>query len=149
MTVRPYHYRESGLDSVYLMNGFVIRETKRGRTISITDIDGLHQAIGRTLLDERKRLSGKEFRFLRHELGMSQSVLGGLIGADEQTVARWEKGRTKAPKTAEATLRLLYEEMLNGNVSVSGTLRRIADLEASLDRRMEFCETAHGWDVAA
>jgi DNA-binding transcriptional regulator YiaG len=149
MTERPYHYRESGLDSVYLMNGFVIRETERGQLTNIADIDGLHQAIGRVLLDERKRLSGKEFRFLRHELGMSQSVLAELIGTDEQTVARWEKGQTKAPKTAEATLRLLYEEKLNGNVRVSETLRRIADLEASLDRRMEFVETDQGWDVAA
>lgn len=149
MQAAPYHYKECGLDRVYLMNGFVIRETPRGTTISIADLDGLHRAIGQMLLDERKRLSGKEFRFLRHELGMSQATLAHLLGADEQTVARWEKGQTRVPKAAEANLRLLYEERIRGNVKVSDTLQRIADLEDTLDRRMEFIETDQGWDAAA
>jgi len=91
-----YHYTESGLDSVYLVNGYEIVETPEGRSVVIQNIDGLHQA-GRIFATEKKRLNGKEVRFLRTEMLLSQSSLARLLQLDEQTVARWEKGRTNIP----------------------------------------------------
>jgi hypothetical protein len=42
----PYQYRESGLDDVWLVNGFTIRDDPAyGPLIFISDIDGLHRAI--------------------------------------------------------------------------------------------------------
>lgn len=149
MAREMYHYTECGLDNVYLVNGFTPKDTPRGKTVSIADIDGLHRAIGRHLITERKRLTGKEIRFLRHELGLSQAALAALLGSDEQTVARWEKGRNKPSRAAEAVLRLLYQEHISENVSVSEALQQIADLENAMDRRMELEETADGWDIAA
>lgn len=145
-----YHYTESGLDSVYLVSGFEVRHHNDGETVIIQDIDGLHEAIGRLLVSERKRLSGKEMRFLRTELLMSQSGLGALLQVDEQTVARWEKGKTKIPGMADATLRLLYMEKVGGNAKLSSLLQRIADLEDRIDQRLRMRDDdAGGWGQAA
>lgn len=41
-----YHYVTSGLSNVWLKNGFSVKETEYGRSVSIHDIEGLHKAIG-------------------------------------------------------------------------------------------------------
>lgn len=143
-----YHYTESGLDSVYLVGGFKISGSGDQATVVIQDLDGLHEAIGRHLVCEKKRLSGKEIRFLRTELLMSQSTLATLLHVDEQTVARWEKGRSKLPGTADATLRLLYLEHVGGNEKISSILRRIADIEDYIDQRMDLTEQDGHWMAA-
>jgi putative transcriptional regulator len=47
---RRYHYRECGLDNIYLLNGFDPVETPRGVSVQIRDREGLHLAIGRCLV---------------------------------------------------------------------------------------------------
>lgn len=115
MTARPYHYTESGLDTVYLLNGYEIVGTSKEKGIVIQNIDGLHQAISRDIISNNKKLSGSEFRYLRTELLMSQALLAQLLHVRELTIARWEKGQTKIPLTADATIRLLYQEHIGGN----------------------------------
>src|SRR5579884_196603 len=130
MTDQMYHYTESGLDNIYLANGYEFVEAPTGRTVRITDIDGLHEAIGKALITGKKNLSGKEIRFLRHEMMMSQAFLAKLLEVGEQTVHRWEKGKGEVPKPAEALIRLLYREHIKDK-SVSGIrnhLQRLADL---------------------
>ncbi len=136
-----YHYTESGLDVIYLVNGF---EMDGGR-LKIHDIDGLHRAIGRWLVSTRKELSGGEIRFLRHELELSQVALSALLGVTERTVIRWENdrnGRNAGNAAADRTLRLLYIEKALGRSSVSEALERIANLEDQINRLVEFsyCE---------
>ncbi|MET0528406.1 MAG: hypothetical protein ABW003_08685 [Microvirga sp.] len=42
----PYHYCESGLANVWLVNGFTFTDDLNyGRFVSFNDIDGLHRAI--------------------------------------------------------------------------------------------------------
>src|SRR3989339_1757965 len=96
-----YHYNECGLDNIYLSNGFKFMKTPRGNSISIHDIDGLHKAIGLYLATSKKDLSKKEIRFLREEMLMSQPTLGRLLGVSEQSVRRWETGKTEIPKPSE------------------------------------------------
>lgn len=103
---KMYHYTECGLDNVYLTNGFTIS----GKNVSIKNIEGLNNAIGLSLVNEKKDLNGKEFRFLRHELLMSQNTLGRLLGVGVQSINRWENRKTEIPKSAENLLRLLYIE---------------------------------------
>lgn len=133
-----YHYTESGLDDIYLVNGF---EMDGGR-FKIHDIDGLHRAIGRWLVSTRKELSGREIRFLRHEMELSQVALSTLLGVTERTVIRWENGRNAGNAAADRTLRLLYIEKALGKSGVSEALERIASLEDQISRLVEFsyCE---------
>ena len=149
MTGRPYHYRESGLETVYLLNGYEIVKSARGTGIKVHDIDGLHAAIGRSITENNKKLSGSEFRFLRNELLMSQASLAQLLQVKELTVARWEKGQTKIPVTADATIRALYQEHINGNRRITDILRSLADLEDRIDRIEMQHEEDGSWDRAA
>jgi DNA-binding transcriptional regulator YiaG len=131
---REYHYRESGLDSVFLMNGFEFHSGPQGRTVTIHDIEGLHRAIGRALVEKRQRLTGKEFRFLRSELLLSQAALGAALGVRELTVARWEKGESEIPMATEAVVRQMYAESIKDHPSIRELLERIADLEDQIDQ---------------
>jgi DNA-binding transcriptional regulator YiaG len=108
VVAKPYHYQMCGLDDVYLLNGFKPKETAYGSGVTISDVDGLHRAIGFLLVNERKTLSPKELRFLRKEMGLTQAELGQKIGQSDQQVARWEKGSCEIPGPAERLIRILY-----------------------------------------
>jgi putative transcriptional regulator len=64
-----YHYTESGLDNVWLLDGVEHHETPYGPATSIRDIDELHRAIGISIT-KSERMTGAEFRFLRTELDL-------------------------------------------------------------------------------
>jgi len=149
----PHHYRQCGLDNVYLRNGFEVESTKPGEAIRIHDVDGLHLAIGMYLIQEKKVLSGSEIRFLRHELDLSQRTLGNLLDKSDQAVARWEKGKSRIDGPADRLLRLLYEshvaeEQRTGN-RVRELLEQLAQLDSSDIGDVQFEDTDTGWSRAA
>lgn len=111
----PFHYRRCGLDNVYLLNGFEIEHDEDGeRYVTVIDVDTLHKAIGLHLVCNRKQFSGKELRFLRREMDLTQSEVGRLIGQNSQQVARWEKGESKIPGPADRLIRLMYLSSFDG-----------------------------------
>lgn len=135
MNDEKYHYLECGLDDVYLVNGFERKESPRGPNIAIRDIDKLHRAIGEYICLRKKELAGKEIRFLRREMLMSQSTLAHLLDVGEQTVHRWETGKSNMPRAAEALLRLMYRK--DTASGVRDQLNRIADLEDEIDHKQQ------------
>ncbi len=138
MNDKRYRYLECGLDNVYLANGFQRFESARGTSIAISDIDSLHRAIGEHLCNRKEELSGKEIRFLRREMLLSQASLAHLLDVKEQTVHRWESEKSNMPGAAEALLRLLYmEQVKKARESLRSRLKRIADLEDQIDRSQE------------
>jgi putative transcriptional regulator len=125
-----YQYKESGLDNVYLENGYQIHSTSYGEGVSIKDSEGLHRVIGRWLISLPKPLNGAELRFLRLEMEATQRHLAGIIGATEQTLRLWEKHRKKAiPGPADRLLRSLYAEFLGGDGSIKRMLEKLATLD--------------------
>ena len=138
-----YHYTESGLNNVWLANGFTIRKTKYGEGVSIRDVDGLHRALALALAN-KPRLTGTEVRFLRKEMGMSQRSLGGLLGVSEQAVALWER-KGRPPKTAERLLRLIYVEHNNGNVPIVSFIEHLNDLDQQNEDLIIAVEAKGGW----
>lgn len=150
-----YRYVECGLDDVYLENGFERIESARGTSIAIRDIDALHRVIGDHLCRRRKELSGKEIRFLRREMLMSQATLAQLLDVGEQTVHRWETDRNAMSGAAESLLRLLYAEHALGTKGrIRDRLKRIADLEDEMDRDREMtfklmADKDARWELAA
>ena len=141
-----YHYTDSGLDNVWIENGYTIHQTPYGEGISIQDTEGLHRAIGAWLIDLPKPLNGAELRFIRMEMELTQRDLAGIIGADEQAVRRWEKAREKPINgPADRLIRALYSEYISGD----GSLRRMVDRLATLNQidpvNVRFCETDKGW----
>src|SRR5665213_898778 len=98
-----------GLDDVYLCSGYEQVPNGDGTfDITVHDQDGLHRAIGEFLVREKKALSGKELRFLRRQMDVTQSELATLLGTTDQAVARWEKEQTRISGVADTLLRVIY-----------------------------------------
>lgn len=141
-----YHYLESGLDNVWLENGYTIHETPYGEGVSIQNTEGLHKAIGEWIIDQPRPLNGAELRFLRLEMELTQRDLAGILGAEEQAVRRWEKARKKVVNgPADRLLRAFYSEYLNGDGSVREIVDRLAALNVIDRAEVRFCETDKGW----
>lgn len=130
-----YHYTESGLDNIWLANGYEFVDLPSGKHLKIRDIEGLHQEIGRNLTENKKNLTGKEIRFLRQEMLLSQTSLAKLLDVTEQTVHRWEKGKAEIKKIAELFIRLLYREHIHDSagLNIRSKLEKLADLEDAID----------------
>ena len=70
-----YQYKESGLENVYLVNGYRHHDTPYRKGVSIDNTEGLHKAIGRWLISLPKPLNGAELRFFRLEMETTQRAL--------------------------------------------------------------------------
>jgi putative transcriptional regulator len=142
-----HRYIESGLDNIYLDNGYRIHRTPYGEGISIQDTEGLNRAIGRWLVSLSKPLTGAELRFLRLEMEATQKGLASILGATEQTLRLWEKHRKKAmPGPADRLLRALYLEYTGKDESVRKMLEKLAKFDQKEHRsKVRFRETSRGW----
>ena len=143
-----YHYTESGLNNIWLANGYREIETPYGKSVAIENADELHKAIALSLVNHKPRLSGGEFRFIRKELDFSQAALAGILGNDSQSVARWEK-KGRVPKMAERFLRAIYRETAEGNADIIKLVDRINQIDQQNLKRMVFEETERGWEPQA
>jgi DNA-binding transcriptional regulator YiaG len=145
----PYHYTACGLDDVYLMSGYELEDTPYGKGVSIKDADDLHQAIGAFLVNNKKLLSGKEVRFLRQQMDLTQSELARLFGTSSQQVARYEKKECEMPGPADRILRLLYNEHVRKKIQVRDLLTVLDQMDDHGGGKMIF-ERNHGdWKKAA
>ncbi|WP_085339930.1 helix-turn-helix domain-containing protein [Aquidulcibacter paucihalophilus] len=144
-----YHYQECGLRNVWLVNGFDMHTTPYGDGVSIHDIEGLHRAIARGLVNKAAKLTGSELRFLRKEMGLSQAKLALILGNEDQTVALWEKRGTQ-PKIADRFVRALYREFVEGNAHIRDMIDLLVDADREeREERINFVQGSQGWKVAA
>jgi len=145
-----YQYTDSGLDNVYLENGYTIHQTPYGEGVSIEDTDGLHQAIGQWLVSLPKPLTGAECRFLRLEMGMTQRDLAASLGLEEQAVRRWEKNRDgHFNGAADRLLRVLYVSYCDNNGEIRTLVERLNQLDQIEHAQGRFSDTDSGWSLAA
>ncbi|WP_166934189.1 helix-turn-helix domain-containing protein [Rhizomicrobium electricum] len=148
----PLHYTTCGLDDVYLLSGFTRKSTPYGDGVTISNIDGLHRAIGLSLIVDRKALSPKELRFLRKELDMTQADLGRALRLSDQQVARWEKGECAITGPAEVAMRLLFAvELVPARkrgafmANLVKALNELALKDETRPNKLVFTETDMGW----
>ncbi len=123
-----FHYTSCGLDNIYLKDGYVI--SKDEEHYAIERLEELHDCIARTLIEGKHDLSGRELRFLRKELYLTQSQVAKMMGVDVQSVARWEKGKSKNT-IADRFVRTLYLSMKypQENQKIQMLLNSISDLD--------------------
>lgn len=148
---KPYHYKGCGLDDVYLVSGYDLEETNYGSGVRIRHLEKLHDAIGIFIVTNRKVISGKELRYLRGQMGITQSDLARFLGCNAQQVARYEKDQNEIPGPADRLIRLLYKD----HVGVSGKRVAIKKMLDTLDRlddmaneRMIFRQVDSNWKKA-
>lgn len=142
------HYTGCGLDDVYLASGYERETTPYGDGVRIRDLDGLHLQIGLHLIRNRKSLSGKEIRFLRHLMDLTQSELARFFGCNVQQVARYEKDQSEIPGPADRILRILFEEHADEIGSVRERLERLDAVDDGA-QRMVFEDVDGEWRHAA
>ena len=143
-----YHYKGCGLDDVFLASGYEIEQTPYGTGVRIRNLDSLHTQIGLYLIKCRKTLSGKEVRFLRHQMDLTQSELARLFGCNVQQVARYEKNQSKLTGPADRILRILFEEHAEQIGSVRDLLASVDEMDDSIDQ-MVFADEGGEWRHAA
>lgn len=143
----PLHYTDCGLDDVYLLSGYEREQTPYGDGISIKNLDQLHIAIGCYLTRQKKALSGKELRFLRKQLDLTQSHLGKMLGLNSpQQVARWEKGESEISGAADILIRALFIQHAGGHLDLKGLVKALEDLDTPMtDEKSFFEKTPDGW----
>lgn len=144
------HYKGCGLDDVFLASGYDQEPTPYGSGVRIRNLDKLREAIGLSLVVERKVLRGKELRYLRQQMNLTQTELARLMGCNSQQVARYEKETNEVPGPADRMIRLLYKDHVSGKgVNIRRLLNCLDGLDDDRSGRMVFTVTDHGWKKAA
>lgn len=143
-----YRWDDMGLKNVWLANGYTLHDTPYGRGVSFDDVEGLTRAVCLALARKPGKLTGAEFRYIRQSgLSMSQPSLGKVLGADAQSIARWEKFG-KVPKWANRMIRLVYEAHADGDAAIRRVVDRINDIDRLVNRRIVLEQTARrGWQA--
>jgi DNA-binding transcriptional regulator YiaG len=151
---KPYHYKECGLDNIYLMNGYSIEEVDGEEYVSVDSVDELWKAIGLNLVTSKKILSPKEIRFLRGQMDKTQAEVASLLRVDDQTVARWEKGKVGLSGTADIALRALFlasrVAQPEGATILSQwleTLRKLVERDSPMTDDVHFVQHNHNWEM--
>jgi DNA-binding transcriptional regulator YiaG len=149
--VKPYRYTQCGLDDVYLLNGYHMRETPYGAGVAIQDVEDLHRAIAEHLVKNKPLLNGKEIRFLRKLIDLTQAELALLLGCNVQTVARWEKGQSEVNGPADKMIRVLYLAHSEGRPmhDLIKIIQELSQLDSPQGGMCVFEETDDGWRKAA
>jgi DNA-binding transcriptional regulator YiaG len=124
---KHFHYTACGLDNVWLANGFVVKSTRYGNAVSVKDVDGLHKLIAETLIDKPGRLTGKEFRFLRTQLDLSQEALGVHMDFSENAVSLWER-KDAVPAACDQWVRMSVLAKFQGNTKLVDAIARTKDV---------------------
>jgi hypothetical protein len=90
MNTELHQYTECGLENIYVQ-GLKIEDDGGHSYIHIPAIGELHCLIAKSLLEEERNLTGKEFYFLRAELGMSIEAIAEQLSVDSTTLLQWQK----------------------------------------------------------
>jgi len=140
-----YHYTFGGLRNVWLVNGYTVKQTPMGEAVAFADGQGLERAICIALAAKPAHLSGAELRFIRQSgLLMSQAALGKMIGADAQSVARWEK-HGRVPKWADKLVRLVFTAHAEGNQPIRRVVDRLNTVERLVQQSIVMRERKGAW----
>jgi DNA-binding transcriptional regulator YiaG len=141
----PLQYTQCGLDDIYLLSGYEIEQTPYGEGLSIKNADQLHKAIGCYLAHQKKSLSGKELRFLRKHMNLTQSDLGNLLGLSSQQVARWEKAESDISGPADRLVRALFIQIVGGKLNLEELVRTLDEIDAPISEKSYFENIGDEW----
>lgn len=120
-------YKESGLDNVTLVGVDFHRCDKCGEEYyGFGNMEKLNEAISYVLLRKRDFLTGPDVIFLRKHLGYSGTMFARIIGYDDSTLTKLERGAQPITKAFDRLIRFtvasklpdrnydLHDQILNG-----------------------------------
>ena len=151
-TTGLYHYIGSGLDNYWLApNLYELGEHKGIKTISFPRLYDVQSAIGMHICAVPRPLAPREVRFLRSEIGLSQTDMGHALGYSDKTqIEAAEKKEATAPLSGSADLLLrniyltwLGKQRLTGEAFREWTLGQGQNLQKPKATKSQI------WQVAA
>ena len=107
-------------------------------------VDDLHRLLAMQLVKKPGRLTGKELRFLRVQMGLSQSGLAKLQGVSENAVSLWER-HGKVPRAHDALTRLYYLGQTDGNTTLKQAIDRVKTIESLVHQKIVAKATGGKW----
>ncbi len=114
--MNSYRYDECGLDNVEIVGVTFFVDDSGEEVFFVPFINGLHKAIAEGIVSHAHAMNGKELRFLRSEMGCTQSQLADLVHHDRQSVGRWEREEIAIDGSAEVIIRKHAIELLGLSV---------------------------------
>jgi len=106
---QTYHYKECGLDNVYLLNlEFRACDSCGNKAPRLTRMPELHATIARAVALQPCPLRGQDIRFLRKQLGFSAKEWATFLRTDASTLSRWENDQQEIGTQSDSLIRLLY-----------------------------------------
>ncbi|WP_333823370.1 transcriptional regulator [Pinisolibacter sp.] len=107
-----YRYTESGLDNVFIEGVSFVTDDAGETCITVPNINGLHKAIATGIVRQKAGMTGREMRFLRTEIGLTQAELAVIVHREALAISRWERGEFPIDSNAEALIRLFAAQRL-------------------------------------
>lgn len=114
-----YRYTECGLADVYIHGLEPFTDDAGERVFRIINVNGLHRVIAASIVVQDAAMDGKQVRFLRTEMGLTQAELGKVIHKEALTIGRWERGESPVDDNAETIIRLVAIERLELEIKLS------------------------------
>ena len=124
-----YRYTECGLDDVVIEGLEVVTDDSGEQVYCIPNLPSLHRAIAQMIINRSSALSGKELRFLRTEMGLTQPELAAILKVSRPTINRWEQGKTEIDGNAQVVIRLMAAERLA--VKATSTIEEMTERSVS------------------
>ena len=104
--MNTYRYTESGLDNVMIIGVNFVTDDSGEECLVIPNINELHKTIAQGIVTRRGSINGRELRFIRTEMGMTQAQLAELLHREPLAISRWEREECPLDANAEALVRL-------------------------------------------
>jgi transcriptional regulator with XRE-family HTH domain len=101
-----YKYVDCGLDNVIIAGVQLLVDDAGEEVVSIPNVNGLHKAIALGIVRRKALMSGRELRFLRTEMGMTQAEVAAMVHREPLAVSRWERNENPIDPNAETIIRL-------------------------------------------
>jgi putative zinc finger/helix-turn-helix YgiT family protein len=104
-----YHYKECGLDNVFLKNiDLRVCDSCGAKIPRLSRMRELHGTIARAVAMQPCPLRGQDIRFLRKQLGYSAKEWATFLRTDASTLSRWENDQQEIGTQSDTLIRLLY-----------------------------------------
>lgn len=134
-----YLYTESGLDNVIIEGVSFVTDDAGDEMITIPSIGELHRVIALGIVMLPSKICGKELRFLRTEMGLTQAALAETLRVSMLTVSRWEREENPITDSAEMLIRLLANEklQLEAEIGVESVSEKVTQVPRSEPIRID------------
>ena len=128
-------YPESGLDNVQLINVPIWECSNGHQELQVPAVEQLHSLLTKAVIRKPARLTGREIRFLRKELGMSAKAFAGHLGMSAVHLSRIEtETRPVLPvMNSHVRLAVAWELAKQKQIPFDDLEPLVAELEAAWD----------------